>query len=195
MSTALTIAAETRDWRFSVAGMTCASCAGRIEKALRAVPGVLDASVNLATERAQVHAIDDVTPGQLESAVSAAGYTAKQLDTPPTADTTTNTVAAREPMPGETRHLLLAMALSLPLVLPMVGMIRTSPAVAMAMTGPIARSSTTWRTKERRAKPANSIEGQCAAAARSIIFATAAAWDTITTCDARQREVLHSRSA
>ncbi|QSX75945.1 copper-translocating P-type ATPase [Lysobacter arenosi] len=123
MSPAVSATAQTRDWRFSVAGMTCASCAGRIEKALRAVPGVLDASVNLATERAQVRAIDGVTPHQLQSAVSAAGYNAKQLDTPPTTDTIADTVATREPMPRETRHLPLAMALSLPLVLPMIGMI------------------------------------------------------------------------
>ena len=37
-----------------IGGMTCASCVGRIEKALRAVPGVAEASVNLATERASV---------------------------------------------------------------------------------------------------------------------------------------------
>ena len=35
-------------------GMTCASCVGRVERALRGVPGVIDASVNLATERARV---------------------------------------------------------------------------------------------------------------------------------------------
>src|SRR5512134_2124516 len=37
-----------------VEGMSCASCVGRVEKAIRAVPGVADASVNLATGRAQV---------------------------------------------------------------------------------------------------------------------------------------------
>src|SRR4051812_30195188 len=35
-----------------IGGMTCATCAGRVERALRRVPGVLEASVNLATERA-----------------------------------------------------------------------------------------------------------------------------------------------
>ena len=35
-----------------VEGMTCASCVGRVERALRAVPGVIEATVNLATERA-----------------------------------------------------------------------------------------------------------------------------------------------
>ena len=58
-----------------IAGMTCASCVARVEKALRAVPGVLDASVNLATERATVHggALDAAT---LIGAVERAGYTA-----------------------------------------------------------------------------------------------------------------------
>jgi copper chaperone CopZ len=37
-----------------VEGMSCASCVGRVERALKAVPGVLDASVNLAAERADV---------------------------------------------------------------------------------------------------------------------------------------------
>ena len=42
--------------RFSVPieGMTCASCVGRVERALRAVPGVVEANVNLATERADI---------------------------------------------------------------------------------------------------------------------------------------------
>ena len=37
-----------------VEGMTCASCVGRVERALKAVPGVVQASVNLATERAEI---------------------------------------------------------------------------------------------------------------------------------------------
>ena len=42
--------------RFPVLGMTCASCVGRVERALRAVPGVADVSVNPATELADVRA-------------------------------------------------------------------------------------------------------------------------------------------
>ncbi len=38
-----------------IEGMSCASCVARIEKAIRAVPGVSDVAVNLATERAEVH--------------------------------------------------------------------------------------------------------------------------------------------
>ena len=40
-----------------VGGMTCASCVAHVEKALRAVPGVVEATVNLATERAHVRAL------------------------------------------------------------------------------------------------------------------------------------------
>jgi Cu+-exporting ATPase len=56
-----------------IEGMTCASCVGRVEKALREVPGVTEASVNLATEKATVHGGD---PVQLVAAVRAAGYEA-----------------------------------------------------------------------------------------------------------------------
>ena len=42
----------------SIKGMTCASCVGRVEKALKAVSGVTEANVNLATERATVHQSD-----------------------------------------------------------------------------------------------------------------------------------------
>ncbi|KAG1180776.1 hypothetical protein G6F35_016115 [Rhizopus arrhizus] len=51
----------------AVEGMTCASCVGRVERALRAVPGVSEASVNLATERATVRGVADV--GALVAAI------------------------------------------------------------------------------------------------------------------------------
>ncbi|MCX8510006.1 MAG: copper ion binding protein, partial [Rhodobacteraceae bacterium] len=60
-----------------VVGMTCASCVGRVEKALKAVPGVLTATVNLATEKA--HVTGQVDAGALVRAVAAAGYEARQL--------------------------------------------------------------------------------------------------------------------
>ena len=41
-------------YTLQVEGMTCASCVGRVERALRKVPGVQDASVNLATESARI---------------------------------------------------------------------------------------------------------------------------------------------
>ena len=59
-----------------VEGMTCASCVTRVEKALRKVPGVAEASVNLATERATVR----MAPPDAEAAIAAirkAGYEAR----------------------------------------------------------------------------------------------------------------------
>lgn len=64
----------------AIEGMTCASCVARIEKALKAVPGVKDASVNLATERASVRVIKGIaTPDALEEAVRGAGYDARRI--------------------------------------------------------------------------------------------------------------------
>ncbi|MEO8314854.1 MAG: heavy metal translocating P-type ATPase [Pseudomonadota bacterium] len=57
-----------------ITGMTCASCSTRVEKSLRAVPGVVDASVNLATEHATVHASSSVNAETLAAAVRKAGY-------------------------------------------------------------------------------------------------------------------------
>jgi Cu+-exporting ATPase len=59
----------------SVTGMTCASCVRRVERALTKVPGVLEASVNVANERATVEYLaGEVGPRELEKAVEGAGY-------------------------------------------------------------------------------------------------------------------------
>lgn len=63
-----------REWTFPVQGMTCASCAGRVEKSLAAVPGVTSVSVNLATERATVRAEAGTAMASLGAAVQKAGY-------------------------------------------------------------------------------------------------------------------------
>ena len=58
-----------------VTGMTCAACVSRVERALKKVDGVLEANVNLATERASVVLIpSQVTRGQLKKAITDAGY-------------------------------------------------------------------------------------------------------------------------
>jgi len=71
-------AASASTWRLPIAGMTCASCAGRVEKALKAVPGVAAASVNLATEEASVNAAAGTDPATLTQAVHRAGYEVRQ---------------------------------------------------------------------------------------------------------------------
>ena len=58
-----------------VTGMTCAGCVGRVERALKKVPGVFDASANLASENVTVrHPAGEVDPGELERAVEDVGY-------------------------------------------------------------------------------------------------------------------------
>ena len=61
----------------SVEGMTCASCVGNVERALKAVPGVADATVNLATERAQVRGL--AVAADLIGAIERSGYVARVL--------------------------------------------------------------------------------------------------------------------
>ncbi|NHN78098.1 copper-translocating P-type ATPase [Azotobacter chroococcum] len=63
----------------SVTGMTCASCVGRVERVLRKVPGVTDASVNLASERARVRVLRGVPTTALIAAIERAGYAAKPV--------------------------------------------------------------------------------------------------------------------
>ncbi len=66
--------AGLREMRLPVAGMSCASCVARVERALRAVPGVAEASVNLATESATLRAAPAVTADAIEQALAKAGY-------------------------------------------------------------------------------------------------------------------------
>ncbi|WP_166212910.1 heavy metal translocating P-type ATPase, partial [Cognatiluteimonas telluris] len=110
----------TQDTGLAIEGMTCASCAGRVERALARVPGVLDATVNLATERARVHTAGAPDVARLLDAVKEAGYIAHVLadegaDAPATA-------AARGWQSRDVRHLLVAALLTAPLIVPMVAM-------------------------------------------------------------------------
>ncbi|MBA2382598.1 MAG: copper ion binding protein, partial [Chloroflexi bacterium] len=68
-----------RSLALDIEGMTCASCVNRIERYLRKLDGVVEANVNLATERASVVTRPDVTVDQLIAAVEAAGYEAKLI--------------------------------------------------------------------------------------------------------------------
>ena len=101
----------------NVGGMTCASCAGRVEKALGKVPGVESVSVNLANERAHVELLGHVDPAQLIDAVNRAGYSASLYQAQ-------NQKAVQDDqqkrLHRERWALVLAIALALPLVLPML---------------------------------------------------------------------------
>ncbi len=59
---------------FPVGGMTCASCVARVEQALKSIPGVISASVNLASEKATVEYIEGIEVADLRRAVKDAGY-------------------------------------------------------------------------------------------------------------------------
>ncbi|CAK0011350.1 copper-translocating P-type ATPase [Burkholderia pseudomallei] len=77
----------TQSFELDIAGMTCASCVGRVEKALAQVPGVARATVNLATEKATVDADADahVDTARLIDAVKRAGYRASPVSDPASA--------------------------------------------------------------------------------------------------------------
>ncbi len=96
-----------------IGGMTCASCVARVEKALKKVPGVDAATVNLATESAHVTVSDPETAeGVLRRAIRDAGYE-------PLATSATESMQASSPWAGFA-PVGWGLALSAPLVLPMV---------------------------------------------------------------------------
>jgi Cu+-exporting ATPase len=64
----------TRKSIFPVGGMTCASCVARVEEALSSVPGVISASVNLASEKATVEYLEGTGLADMRRAVKDAGY-------------------------------------------------------------------------------------------------------------------------
>jgi cation-transporting P-type ATPase A/B/Cu+-exporting ATPase len=64
---------------FTIGGMTCASCAARVERKLNKLDGIT-ATVNFATEKASVHAARHVEPAELITTVRNAGYTAELVE-------------------------------------------------------------------------------------------------------------------
>jgi Cu+-exporting ATPase len=99
----------------SIDGMTCASCVGRVERALAKVPGVKSVSVNLANERAHLELLGQTDPQTLIAAVTKAGYSASvwEVEHPPTD-------SQQQRLHRERWALTMAIALALPLVLPML---------------------------------------------------------------------------
>ncbi|WP_375464878.1 copper-translocating P-type ATPase [uncultured Methylobacterium sp.] len=64
-----------------VAGLSCASCVGRVERALSALPGARDVSVNLATGRASLVPGPGTTPTEITDAITRAGYAVPETET------------------------------------------------------------------------------------------------------------------
>jgi len=119
----------TTDVELSISGMTCASCANRIERKLNKLDGV-SASVNYATEKARVHAPDGIDPAQLVGQVQAAGYTAT-LPAPPrrdepvtgtTEDTSNGSLNPAVAEPDPTRPLRNRLLVSVVLAVPVIAM-------------------------------------------------------------------------
>ncbi len=107
-------AAEPTSLDIGIGGMTCASCVARVEKALKKVPGVQQATVNLATESARVaYTPDAQMEARLRRAVRDAGYE-------PLAPSAAIDAVATSPW-GGFAPVAWGLALSAPLVLPMLG--------------------------------------------------------------------------
>ena len=108
------VSANTASMDIAIGGMTCASCSGRVERALKKVPGVQEAAVNLATESARIVYLDgEQMQARLRRAVRDAGY---EVRTPAQVDA----LESESPWAGF-GPVAVGALLSAPLALPMVG--------------------------------------------------------------------------
>ncbi len=112
----------TETVQLSIGGMTCASCAARVEKKLNRMEGV-SATVNYATEKARVTFPDTVTRDDLVATVKATGYTAELPPPPPelTAAVTpkpagTPAPLAEDPVASLRRRVLVSLGLTIPVI-------------------------------------------------------------------------------
>ncbi|WP_272947444.1 heavy metal translocating P-type ATPase [Variovorax sp. JS1663] len=102
-----------------IEGMTCASCVMRVEKALAKVPGVASATVNLATEKAEIRLADRALDVQsLIAAVQKAGYEAHRVEEEAAPAAAPSAHGWLDAWP-----VILSALLSLPLILPMLGLL------------------------------------------------------------------------
>lgn len=107
-----------RHFQLKVEGMTCASCAGRVERALCGMEGVASANVNLATETASIEvATSTIATSDLIRVIEKAGYGATGPDSQASVD---HNKSALQRQQQEGRAVLIAALLSTPLVVPML---------------------------------------------------------------------------
>jgi len=127
---------ETRRIELAVTGMTCSACVARVEKALAAVPGVLEASVNLATEKAVVTASGEITR-ELIDAVEKTGFSALSAQTETGQQTSSVAGGGREGV-----LLTIAIVFSTPFAVQMLSMLtpftfELPPMVQLALATPV----------------------------------------------------------
>lgn len=118
------------DIELEIQGMTCASCANRIERKLNKLDGVV-ATVNYATERARITYSEDLVPADLVSAVEAAGYTASLPRPPEEPDGVAESTDAVDHLAAARQRLVVCAVL-------------TIPVVAMAMVTPLQFTNWQW---------------------------------------------------
>ena len=108
---------DAEEWELAVTGMHCASCVGRVEHALAGVPGVREARVNLATDRARV-VVDPASLDEraMERAVREAGYEARRAEVDPTRAAAAMRRERAERVASTRRRMVVGLALAAPLV-------------------------------------------------------------------------------
>ena len=130
---------STLDVELEISGMTCASCATRIERKLNKLPGV-EATVNYATEKARVRA-DGVEAAELIAAVESAGYSAAVPAPIAPEPTSTDTPAEDPELVSLRRRLLISTALAVPVALmSMIPLLQFTywQWLALTLTAPVA---------------------------------------------------------
>ncbi|MFC8682603.1 heavy metal translocating P-type ATPase [Microbacterium ureisolvens] len=130
---------STLDVELEISGMTCASCATRIERKLNKLPGV-EATVNYATEKARVRA-DGVEAAELIAAVESAGYSAAVPAPVAPEPTSTDTPAEDPELVSLRRRLLISTALAVPVTLmSMIPLLQFTywQWLALTLTAPVA---------------------------------------------------------
>ncbi|HNP72453.1 MAG TPA: heavy metal translocating P-type ATPase [Kouleothrix sp.] len=99
-----------------VTGMTCASCSSRVERALKKVPGVLSASVNLASEQASLTYLPTQAGWpEFKAAIENAGYGVVEIDDASATPEDTEAAARARELAQKRRKLMVGIALGLPL--------------------------------------------------------------------------------
>ncbi len=132
--------AEIAHSTLSIGGMSCASCVMRVERAIRRLPGVVEANVNLATEKASISYFPKMlTPAKIAEAVAAAGYSA----TEERAQSSPEAAADKDAELAQLRHdVLFAAAFTLPLFV--IAMAKEIPGLRDVMLGLLPEQTWMW---------------------------------------------------